>query len=460
MPVETKTNPKYTYTPFPQSTTVHPLRPYYIPTDTSHYYTLSHGTSNTNLEDKTGTDRKLGAIEESSNPAKELASFAFLKFFSTAFVEPFDVAKTLLQVQYLPNEDVVQVPPEGGVVESEDELSDDEAEIFSRRSNSSISPEAHRNRSSDNQGYLVNTNVYDESTRPIYMLPPLEKGVLNTLTLLTKHKTEGYKSLWKGQFTNWVYEMSHLFLQPTIEGVLNDTFDLYDDTIPLVYLDHVGPNIATLVASHVIAGVLLSPLELVKTRLIVQTSSPLHKKYAGPWDCLYKIISEEGFSSLYWSHNLLPSIVYHAVSPLLECVIPLIIDRVFHISPADSPILYGLARLGLHTLQLLITLPLETVRKRLQCQIRSRTPGKRFETIVQTRQAPYVGMIDCLYRIILEEGISQQYLPNQNRRRQRSWFDNYGIGSLYGGFEMHFTSNLLMFFFTAINGVEDDFEDI
>ncbi len=69
-----------------------------------------------------------------------------------------------------------------------------------------------------------------------------------------------------GQYTNWIYEMLHLFAQPTLEATLNDTFDLYDDTIPLVHLDHVGPNIATMVTSHLVVGFILSPLELVRTR--------------------------------------------------------------------------------------------------------------------------------------------------------------------------------------------------
>jgi len=231
----------------------------------------------------------------------------------------------------------------------------------------------------------------------------------------------------------------------------------------LIYLDRVGPNIATLVTSHLVVGVLLSPLEVIQTRLIVQTSSPIHKKYSGTFDCLLKMIKEEGFSSLYWSHNLLPSIVYHTISPLLECTVPLIIDRVFHISPTDSPFLYGLAQLGLNTLQLLIILPLETIRKRLHCQIRSRTPDKPFETIVQTRKAPYVGMLDATYRIIIEEGISQKYVPMrgnvQKRRRQRGWLDNYGIRGLYHGFYIHFTANVITFLFQTVNGVEDEFEN-
>jgi len=60
--------------------------------------------------------------------------------------------------------------------------------------------------------------------------------------------------------------MLHLFAQPTLEATLNDTFDLYDDTIPLVHMDRVGPNFATMVVSHVVVGFVLSPLELIRTR--------------------------------------------------------------------------------------------------------------------------------------------------------------------------------------------------
>jgi fusion and transport protein UGO1 len=118
----------------------------------------------------------------------------------------------------------------------------------------------------DASGYIVRSSVYDDSTRPPHQIKPIEGGVWQGIGRLMKHPQEGWRSLFKGQYTNWIYEVSHLFLQPTLEGILNDMFDLYDDTIPLVHLDHVGPNLATLVASHVIVGLLLSPLEIIKTR--------------------------------------------------------------------------------------------------------------------------------------------------------------------------------------------------
>ncbi|CAG8444029.1 4850_t:CDS:2 [Rhizophagus irregularis] len=430
--------PKYTYTPFPQTTTVHPLRPYYVPQDMDHYYTpFGNNTTNSTEVQNDMTDL------DSQSLLKDLASLGFIKYVGVGFSHPFEAAKTLLQVQYLPNEDIVPM-------------------VAENTHGNNDAPGFRKTKSSDSQGYLT-TNIYDASTRPHYMLPPLENGVWSTLGALRSHNSEGFSSLWKGHFASWLYDMGHLFLQPTLEGALNDAFDLYDDTIPLIYLDRVGPNIATLVTSHLVVGVLLSPLEVIQTRLIVQTSSPNNKKYNGTFDCLRKMIKEEGYSSLYWSHNLLPSIIYHTISPLLECTVPLIIDRIFHISPVDSPFLYGLAQLGLNTLQLLIILPLETVRKRLQCQIRSRTPDKPFETIVQTRKAPYVGILDAIYRIIIEEGISQKYIPTrgnvQKRRRQRGLLDNYGIKGLYHGFYIHFTTNVTTFLFQAVNGVEDEFEN-
>src|SRR4051794_22347732 len=69
-----------------------------------------------------------------------------------------------------------------------------------------------------------------------------------------------------GHIAHWTYEMLHMLLQPTLEGTLNDMFSLPDETIPLVHLDAPLPNVATLVVSHLVIGVLLSPLELVRTR--------------------------------------------------------------------------------------------------------------------------------------------------------------------------------------------------
>ncbi|KAI8596488.1 mitochondrial carrier domain-containing protein, partial [Dissophora ornata] len=303
-------------------------------------------------------------------------------------------------------------------------------------------------------------------SRPAFQLPPLEGSFWQVTKELVRHPTEGWISLWKGQYTNWVYSMLHLFAQPTLEATLNDTFDLYDDTIPLVHLDRVGPNIATMVTSHLVVGFILSPLELVRTRLIVQTSDPKQRKYTGLLNCISTIISEEGFSALWGGVNFVPTILYHTLTPLLTNSIPLIIDRVFHISSMDSPFLYSLAELGLDTLDLLIRLPIETVRRRLQIQIQAKIPGKRYETVVETRKRPYAGVIDCVYRIIQEEG-------GQRRRRLKKhtsedgetkeiktpWYGTWSVRGLYTGLGTHLTSSLAMFAVGAVTNLQDDSDD-
>lgn len=167
-------------------------------------------------------------------------------------------------------------------------------------------------------------------------------------------------------------------------------------------------------------------------------------------DALRTILAEEGgLRGLYLSHNLIPTVLFHTVVPLLQNTTPLIIDRVFHISANDSPFLYSLAELGLNTLEILITLPLDTIRKRMQCQIRTRTPGKkRFSPVVALRPVPYTGVADAFYRIVKEEG------GRRKRKHKRTMFTGWGLRGLYQGFSMQFSSNVMLFVMHAINGVD------
>lgn len=118
-------------------------------------------------------------------------------------------------------------------------------------------------------------------------MAPMDGGVLDILSRIVRQPTEGWKSLFKGNFNNtmieevyssscyigqrvtWIHEMLWGLLQPGLQSMLNDLFGLYDDTIPLSHLDRIAPNIITLVASHIVVGVLLSPLEIIRTRYYI-----------------------------------------------------------------------------------------------------------------------------------------------------------------------------------------------
>jgi hypothetical protein len=57
-------------------------------------------------------------------------------------------------------------------------------------------------------------------------------------------------------------------IQPTIHQWITDILDMNDDfsVMPFVYMDDASSAIAVAVASDTLSGILLSPLELARTR--------------------------------------------------------------------------------------------------------------------------------------------------------------------------------------------------
>ncbi|KAH8553207.1 mitochondrial carrier domain-containing protein [Umbelopsis sp. PMI_123] len=445
----------------------HPLRPYYTPGLVPNYTSVTANVSSS-------TPSSLGSEAIGSNAhetLKEYARFAGLKFMTTAVLGPFETGKTLLQVQYLPHEDIEVVAPLASAVPNtapqvnnrindfySSSESDEDDSFFT--SNVHLRKTNHGNRSKlprYNSSYTVRS-VYDDTARPLHQLAPIQGGILDAMRDLINNPSEGWRALFKGQYTGWLHGMLQLILQPAIEGSLNDLFDLYDDTIPLIHLERIGPNLATLLGSHVLVGVFLSPLEIARTRLIVQSSAPGVRTYNGLLHCLSSMLQNEGgLRGVYLSQNLIPTILYHLITPLVSSTAPLIIDRLFHVTASDAPIIYGLAELALSTLEVLITLPIETIRKRIQSQVRFKD-GRPFNTCVATRPVHYTGFLDAVYKVMKEEGSSanQRKPAKQDGDESAKKAAGWGLQGLYKGFSIQCASNVLSSLGHTLNGIEDD----
>ncbi|KAJ1659729.1 hypothetical protein IWQ61_001223 [Dispira simplex] len=420
--------------------------------------------------------------DRGTTAARSLLSFAGLRYATVAMSNPFEVGQTLLQVRYLPAggelthvrdtmEDTSRPTDDEGTQDipgPEDpgyyEYLRSHPPPTTGTAPSYYSSPGRRQRGlrSDHTGYLVPTPTPatqdHDGTRDPCQLAVLEAGIWGTMLCVFNKDGEGLFSLFKGQLTGWLVEMGQLMIQPTLEGALNDLCNLYDDTIPLVYLEHFLPNLGTLVASHALTGWLLSPLELLRTRLMIQSSLPQYRKYTSVFSGLRTVLREEGgLSALYFSGvHLIPTVVFHSLRALFENTSALVIARVFGISTADAPLSYALAEFAIRTVELLVMLPIDTIRKRLQAQprytkafqlsvtsqsaphagSRSRrgvasgiastgtltTLGFRpFHPLVNLSPIPYTGMLNCAYRVLSEEGISPTK-ARQMARRSR----NYG----------------------------------
>lgn len=268
-----------------------------------------------------------------------------------------------------------------------------------------------------------------------------------------------------GQFTNWTYEMLSILVQPTLEGLLNDLFCLPDDSIPLVHLDDVAPNFATLMASHIITGIALSPIELIRTRLVVQASAPQYKKYHGLLDGLQQFHSEEGLSTVFTPPILTSTILYHGLNCFFKSSPPIIISRMLGISSLDSPVLYALSELAFNTLELLFLLPVETIRRRMFVQPRPLLllNTRPFRPIVPLRPLPYSSLFGGFSSIIAEEGGLRSGRGRGFKGRiardpsqGRPWWDGFGFKGLYRGIKEHFWATVGLLVVSAAQVIDEE----
>lgn len=280
----------------------------------------------------------------------------------------------------------------------------------------------------DSSGYIVRRSIFESAAKPEWILPfTVTGGVWEMMKAVGRWKGEGWWSLWKGQLTTLIMETMSSAIQPFLYSCLAAAL-LRDSpfiTLPLVHIPSPLKAFGVTLLSHVVTSYLLSPLDLVRTRLVAQSSQTRHKKYSGPLDALKQIQDEEGGLRNIYFHSAIwvPAVLDSAFRSFFHLGIPLFIERKLRITPDSNSIIYGLSEFTLSTFSLLFTLPIETVRRRLQVQSRSQIKGhvtgkKSFKTCVETRPTPYYGVVEAVYRILTEEtGKLHEYNVEQKPRR-------------------------------------------
>jgi fusion and transport protein UGO1 len=294
------------------------------------------------------------------------------------------------------------------------------------------------------------------------MSPSGSSGVWGMMRRIRRTPSEGLPGLWKGQILTTMHSLLSNNLQPLVHSGLiislppptaTAQMELNSDLdLPLASYHNPMIPLGLHVTAHLLTHMFLSPLELLRTRLIVQPSSdPKSKSSIG---LLKDAVSDEGGVVRLYTHPqlLIPAILEHTLRPIFTLSIPLIIERKFGVTPDSSPVTYSMLDLSLGLASLLVILPIETVRKRLQLQDRmSETDawqrgGKREKrkSIVRLRKREYHGLLDTIWRIMSEETGTPKKKRSKRRgsrteqtnavdehERQRAAFD--GIKQLYRG---------------------------
>ncbi|KAF7306590.1 hypothetical protein MIND_00450300 [Mycena indigotica] len=404
---------------------------------------------------------------------KTFATSAILQYTSSAIAMPWEVGKLLLQVQWVPRDagepDLVDLPDDEDDALSESS-NDNDSYFADPNANATPQPGSSSLRQTDEQGYIVRRSVLEEGTRPEYIIPVgSANGVWGMIKRVGRFRGEGWLALWKGLLTTCISEILSSTFQPILRNILQTIL------LPRNAVFH-RPPLFIPVLSHLIMGFALSPLDLIRTRLIAQSFSSRHVTYTGPIDALSRILREEGgLKGIYLHpHLLIPTIIDNTLPSFVSFVLPGLLASYIgiQISEETHPIAWGFAELTASCIGLLITLPFETVRRRLQVQVRG--SAKPIKGCVELRPAPYNGVVDAFWHILTEERSDLPITPSKRKRRQgkgkeraggdvppqtteeeQGWMRNTGIGQLYRGLGMRLGASIIMFALALFSGGDD-----
>ncbi|KAF2265272.1 hypothetical protein CC78DRAFT_532573 [Lojkania enalia] len=474
-----------------------PLRPYYIPPsiglppEASNNHTPSAPSYSSSRTPKPSfgsqardilSDLDYDSYFPDSSPgvadhAKRLVDQALWNYTSVLLAQPFEVAKTILQVHQASaqgppgldlHSDTYRSRPNSfasGKFEDypSDESDDDSPGYFTsatpRLNNPPFSPTSPPVPSPSPECRPRRHAPSRSNSSTPTQAPPLaprrlelrrSDSLLEVISQLWQK--ESAWGVWKGTNVTFVYNFllktSESWIRSLLSALLNvpdpgqvgssasgiGGLDIIDSPSPLL-------SLSVAVAASAIAAIALSPLDLVRTRLIVTPTS-------APPRTIYPSLSL--LPSLSLPTSLLPVTLFHSTLPtLISSSTPLVLRSTFSIDPVITPSLYSVSTFLSSTVELFFRLPLETVLRRGQVAVlqehenqrladtfQSRNGGKKgvygmegedmsvrsFKTIVEP--GPYKGVLGTMWFVVREEGI--------NVMQPSSSAPNAGIGGRAG----------------------------
>lgn len=418
------------------------------------------------------TSASLPDIDASTWPRK-IVTLLLIQYASTAIAMPFEGAKVLSQVEWIPRD---------GVAEWVDEEIEEEAERDDESDASDAGPSYFHDpspnplrqptprrtssmtlrRQSSTRPVPMTVGIY---RRPPWVLPPFgDPGVWGMIKRIMRTRTEGVWTLWNGQLPSTMIDILTSTVQPFLHTVLA-SIPLLTPAPPDLLL---GPAPVPLVLSHILTGVLLIPLDHLRTHLILTPSSrslpPAHRTTPPP-----RLHFSSLMSQYTHPHLLLPALLTSSIPHVLSLLLPRLLPPSLTPTLAAHPVLQPILSLTFTAASLLITLPLETVKRRLQAQ----TPLNLIEPPpmisseydhtpplpqhrVLMRPMPYHGIIDTLYRIMSEESSVPPPPPEHREKAMSSFWTSTGIRQLYRGYGMALTAGIIVFCLGLFGGDLDE----
>ncbi|CBY01491.1 hypothetical protein IAQ61_003318 [Plenodomus lingam] len=397
--------------------------------------------------------------------AKKLLDHALWNYTSVLLAQPFEVAKTILQVHEASSQ-IQGLPLEGKewghksrpesfasgkfVDFPSDEESDEDSPSYftstapsTRLNEAPPSPYSPAPSSTSHSPQRRRKNVQSRSPSSTPTRPPpsavkkleLKRSDALLEVIAQLWQKESAWGVWKATNSTFIYN----FLLKTTEGwfrsLISAVLNVPDPSLlgsasgigGLDILDSPSPitSLGVAVAATAIAAILFAPLDLIRTRLII---SPITSQPRSIYPCLSLL------PTLTISPSLLPATLLHACIPtMISTSTPLFLRSMLSIDPILTPTTYSMGTFASSIGELFVRLPLETVLRRGQVAVLQDLESQRvaesyntlpshphahsqdlpqyaqeddtsFATIVQP--GPYRGILGTMWYIARDEGVT------------------------------------------------------
>lgn len=432
---------------------VNPLRPYYIPPSIGppadhhgnpHHHAapspspkpLSNNGGNTTGAHYASKARDMFAdidykeyISEPSPSAvqtlKELLDESLWKYMSVLMAQPFEVSRTILQVRgvdgapappiELPEVKRPTVPSLPNEWAADTDSEGEEANYFTSSIPETPTPSqrggSYRQKTSptlEPQDVPSGTTAAQDATTSAGRLAISKPdSILEVLAQLWQK--EGTWGIWKASNATFVYSALQSLLENWSRSLLCALFNVpdigvKDDVARLVDIASPYPWASFFIAAGaaVATGLILAPLDLVRTRLILTSVSRQPRRSV---EMLRNLPS-------YFCPPVLvmPTMLHSLVHPVLTLSTPVMLRTRFGIDRVASPTSFSLSKFCSSTVALFIKLPLETVLRRGQASVLAEaehvqaleSEGSALETIIPCGR--YKGVLGTMRHIVYAEG--------------------------------------------------------
>ncbi|KAI1823008.1 mitochondrial carrier domain-containing protein [Xylaria intraflava] len=433
---------------------VNPLRPYYIPprigeqaeslpqanpfpNSTANVATSGYASKARDIFPDIDYKDHLDELSPSTiQLVKQSIDELLWKYTSVLMAQPFEVAKTILQVRSQDDLGGLNAPP---VETTRPSTPSPRRPTYDEYLDSDSDP--------DEPAYFTTANPHTptsstRSRRRRGSSPPLESPKINTKSTLPPHQIalrrpgsildvisqlwskESAWGVWKGTNATFLYSILQSLLEnwgrSLLSALLNvPDLGVKDDVDRLVGIASPYPwaSLCVAAAAAVATGLILAPLDLVRTRLIVTSTSRAPRRTLATlrslpsWVCHPTLVA--------------PTILHSLVHPFITLSTPLALRSQFLIDRDLSPLTFSVVKFFTSCASLFVKLPLETVLRRGQMTVladpaylQALDKTSQMDTIVQL--GPYNGVVGTMYTIVSEEGSRPITKPVKTSRSRKA----------------------------------------